>query len=103
MHRDSLLSDAVFLMVRYSAASRLRKRRLEVRFEGESGFDAASEDEAVVTIGFYADVAEASLSCDYVAGIRLVSTFTKEECAQTSCLNDEYLFPTTKQTRVPLW
>jgi hypothetical protein len=39
----------------------LHKRRLEVRFEGESGFVAASGDEAGITRGLYADIAEALL------------------------------------------
>lgn len=103
VHRDSLLSDAAFVMGRYSTASRLKKRRLEVRFEGESGFDAASGDEAGVTRGFYADVAEALLSCDHIAGIHLVSTFPKKECALNSYLHEEKLFLGTKRTRVPLW
>jgi len=103
VHRDSLLSDAAFLMDKFSRASCLQKRRLEVRFEGESGFDAASGDEAGVTRGFYADVAEALINCDHVAGIHFGLTFTKEECALTSCLHDEHLIPATRRTRVPLW
>ena len=85
-------------MDKYSTASCLRKRRLEVRFEGESGFDAASGDE-----GFYADVAEALLSCDHVAGIHLVSTFPKEECMPKSYLHGEEMSSGSKRTRVPLW
>lgn len=41
-----------------------------VRFEGDSGFDTASVHEAVVTREFYADVAEALLSCYHIAGVR---------------------------------
>lgn len=57
------------IMDQYSKDPQLNRRRLEVRFDGESGFDAASGDEAGVTRGFYADVAEALLSCDLVAGV----------------------------------
>jgi len=103
VRRDSLLSDAAFVMDKYSTASCLRKRRLEVRFEGESGFDAASGDEAGVTRGFYADVAEALLSCDHVAGIHLISTFPKEECTPKSYLHGEQMFSGSKRTKVPLW
>jgi hypothetical protein len=67
--RDLLISDAMSIMEQYSTDPRLNRRRLEVRFDGESGFDAASGDEAGVTRGFYADVAEALLSCDVVAGV----------------------------------
>jgi hypothetical protein len=69
IHRDLLISDAMSIMDQYSSDPRLNRRRLEVRFDGESGFDAASGDEAGVTRGFYADVAEALLSCDVVAGV----------------------------------
>jgi hypothetical protein len=69
VHRDLLISDAMSVMEQYSNDPRLNRRRLEVRFDGESGFDAASGDEAGVTRGFYADVAEALLSCDVVAGV----------------------------------
>jgi HECT-domain (ubiquitin-transferase) len=64
-----LIEDAMSIMEQYSKDPRLNRRRLEVRFDGESGFDAASGDEAGVTRGFYADVAEALLSCDLVAGV----------------------------------
>jgi len=74
IHRDSLLSDAMSIMDQYSSNSRLSRRRLEVRFDGESGFDAASGDEAGVTRGFYADIAEALMSCDTVAGVTFSST-----------------------------
>ena len=53
-------------MERYTFDKMLLQRRLEVRFEGESGFDAASGDEAGVTRGFYADVAEVFLSCEHI-------------------------------------
>ena len=95
--RDSLLSDAAFVMDKYSTASCLRERRLEVRFEGESGFDAASGDEAGVTRGFYADVAEALLSCDHVARIHLVSTLPNEECMPKSYLHGKRCFQDPKE------
>jgi hypothetical protein len=74
VHRDLLVADAMSIMDQYSTDAGLNKRRLEVRFEGESGFDAASGDEAGVTRGFYADVAEALMSCDVVAGVSRSST-----------------------------
>lgn len=72
--RDVLISDAMTVMNQYASNKRLSHRRLEVRFEGESGFDAASGDEAGVTRGFYADVAEALLSCEVVAGVSVSLT-----------------------------
>ncbi|KAG7373198.1 HECT-domain ubiquitin-transferase [Nitzschia inconspicua] len=69
IHRDLLIEDAMSIMEQYSKDPKLNRRRLEVRFDGESGFDAASGDEAGVTRGFYADVAEALLSTDLVAGV----------------------------------
>jgi hypothetical protein len=71
VHRDLLISDAAAVMHRYANDDRICRRRLEVRFEGESGFDAASGDEAGVTRGFYADVAEALISCEIVSGVGL--------------------------------
>eukprot|EP00814_Leptocylindrus_danicus_P009268 CAMPEP_0116017398 /NCGR_PEP_ID=MMETSP0321-20121206/8025_1 /TAXON_ID=163516 /ORGANISM="Leptocylindrus danicus var. danicus, Strain B650" /LENGTH=2622 /DNA_ID=CAMNT_0003487585 /DNA_START=222 /DNA_END=8087 /DNA_ORIENTATION=- len=68
VRRTELLEDAASVMEQYSHDYRTKKRRLEVRFEGESGFDAASGTEAGVTRGFYADVAEALLSRDNVLG-----------------------------------
>lgn len=67
--RDRLLADAAAVMESYTNDRSVCRRRLEVRFEGESGFDAASGDEAGVTRGFYADVAEALLSVENVAGV----------------------------------
>ena len=71
VHRDLLLSDAAAVMHKYANDDKICRRRLEVRFDGESGFDAASGDEAGVTRGFYADVAEALLSCETIAGVSL--------------------------------
>jgi len=69
IHRESLLSDAMSIMEQYCTDPRLNRRRLECRFDGESGFDASYGDEAGVTRGFYADVAESLLSCDLVSGV----------------------------------
>lgn len=69
VRRDHILSDAAVIMQQYAEDDEINRRRLEVRFEGESGFDAASGDEAGVTRGFYADVAEALLSSETVAGL----------------------------------
>lgn len=66
VRRSHLLADAWTVMDRYTKNKMYRQRRLEVRFDGESGFDAASGDEAGVTRGFYADVAEAFLSCENI-------------------------------------
>jgi hypothetical protein len=68
IRRDHLLLDATAAMQRFTEMD-VCHRRLEVRFEGESGFDAASGSEAGVTRGFYADVAESLLSTENVAGI----------------------------------
>jgi HECT-domain (ubiquitin-transferase) len=75
VRRDRLLADAAAVMESYTKDRSVCRRRLEVRFEGESGFDAASGDEAGVTRGFFADVAEALLSINIVAGV----------CCSSSC------------------
>lgn len=67
--RDQLISDAEKIMEKIAKVDTICGRRLEVRFENESGFDAAAGVEAGVTRGFYADVAEALLSCDNVSGV----------------------------------
>jgi hypothetical protein len=54
-------------MEQYAIDRRMCHRRIEDRFEGESGFDAASRTKAGVTRGFYADVAEALLSSKHVS------------------------------------
>ena len=81
IRRDSLLLDASSVMERYANDESVCRRRLEVRFEGESGFDAASGDEAGVTRGFYADVAETLLSTDLVAGV-----YCSSACASASAV-----------------
>lgn len=74
VRRDNLLLDAMGFMERYANDKAVKRRRLEVRFQGESGFDAASGNEAGVTRGFYADVAEVLLSGDVVAGVFCAAT-----------------------------
>uniref|UniRef100_A0A7S3KWR1 HECT domain-containing protein n=1 Tax=Amphora coffeiformis TaxID=265554 RepID=A0A7S3KWR1_9STRA len=74
IRRGNLLADADTIMAKYATDKKVNRRRLEVRFEGESGFDAASGDEAGVTRGFYADVAEALLSSDLVANVFCTNT-----------------------------
>jgi hypothetical protein len=76
VRRETLLADAAIVMEKYSKEGKVSNRRLEVLFEGESGFDAASGTEAGVTRGFYADVAEALLSSDCVAGVYCASKCT---------------------------
>lgn len=73
VRRENLLEDATSVMEQYANDKNVFRRRLEVRFQGESGFDAASGNEAGVTRGFYADVAEALLSSDTVAGVHCAS------------------------------
>jgi hypothetical protein len=81
VHRETLLLDADAIMEKYAADEALNRRRLEIRFDGESGFDAASGDEAGVTRGFYADVAELLLSSDTVAGVYCSNNCTEVAAA----------------------
>jgi hypothetical protein len=101
IRRDHLLSDAALVMDRYASDVSLNRRRLEVRFEGESGFDAASGDEAGVTRGFYADVAEALLSCDHIAGVQ-----SPNPCPSIAQLVDDCSSgndSTLSSHKLPLW
>jgi hypothetical protein len=102
IHRESLLSDAISIMDQYCGDSNLSRRRLEVRFDGESGFDAASGDEAGVTRGFYADIAEALMSCETVAGVNFSTT-----CALGVDLKSDLTTMTFKHRdkplKLPLW
>ena len=98
VRRHRLLSDAALIMDKYTNDRAVCRRRLEVRFEGESGFDAASGDEAGVTRGFYADVAEALLSLDIVAGV----------CCSSHCLLPTEQIQSGTHTeddahKLPLW
>ena len=106
VRRDNLLEDAAFVMDRYATDKRVIRRRLEVRFDGESGFDAAAGDEAGVTRGFYADVAEALLSSDVVAGVhcsRLCSqeASVPEAVGKSQPMDIEDL--TVEKSKLPLW
>jgi len=60
--RKNLLADAQQVLSSYATNSSARRRRLEIQFTGESGFDAASGEQAGVTRGFYADVAGEMMS-----------------------------------------
>ncbi|GMH67366.1 hypothetical protein TrLO_g5893 [Triparma laevis f. longispina] len=57
VRRSKLLGDAAYIMAAYAQNESARRRRLEIQFTGESGFDASSGEQAGVTRGFYADVA----------------------------------------------
>jgi hypothetical protein len=106
IRRNQLLSDATIVMEKYATDTYVNRRRLEVRFDGESGFDAASGDEAGVTRGFYADVAESLVSCENVAGI-----FCPAPCAlapATSTLSKMQLIDFERSSHIetlklPLW
>lgn len=107
VRREYLILDATAAMEKYSNDSTIRMRRLEVRFAGESGFDAASGDEAGVTRGFYADCAEALLSADNVA-----SVFCSSSClsvATTADISSEKAQPMAleehdkESPKLPLW
>lgn len=102
INRDLLLSDAISVMEQYASVSHINRRRLEVRFNGESGFDAASGDEAGVTRGFYADVAEALISCDIVAGVGL-STFCPDSLVPSTSLAGLEVKGKGLLCQLPLW
>ena len=57
--RENILSDGKQFMESYANNARANRRRLEIQFKGESGFDAAAGEQAGVTRGFYSDVARA--------------------------------------------
>lgn len=106
VRRKHLLDDASIVMQQYAMDKRVIRRRLEVRFDGESGFDAAAGDEAGVTRGFYADVAEALLSSEFVAGVhcsRLCSqeASVSEDMGISKPMNIEDL--TGEKSKLPLW
>jgi hypothetical protein len=105
VRRDYLLQDAVAVMEGYSRDALVCRRRLEVRFEGESGFDAASGDEAGVTRGFYADVAESLLSSETVAGIycssRCAAVASNPTSEKTDYMELEHF--DKESAKLPLW
>lgn len=105
VRREKLLIDAAHVMDKYATDSKVNRRRLEVRFAGESGFDAASGEEAGVTRGFYADVAEALLSSETVASVLPSSKCdivpSKDGSTLTSAIGIGELDKESK--RLPLW
>ena len=106
VRRDRLLADASSIMDKYTNDRTVCRRRLEVRFEGESGFDAASGDEAGVTRGFYADVAEAILSMDIVAGVCCSSQCLLPEVPRSDPAATEQMHPRSQieeNYKLPLW
>lgn len=115
VERESLLSDAEKIFEKICQADRVCGRRLEVRFENESGFDAAAGSQAGVTRGFFADVAEALLSCDNVSGVQCVQIcppnkpkdveedgkpFVKTSVLQASCKLPMFIPDTDSQSQV---
>lgn len=105
VRRDRLLTDAAAVMDSYTNDRSICRRRLEVRFEGESGFDAASGDEAGVTRGFYADVAEALLSVDNVAGVWCSSSCARvpAESSIEKTVPMDFKDLEDGATKLPLW
>jgi hypothetical protein len=105
VRRDRLLSDASAIMERYTNDRTVCRRRLEVRFEGESGFDAASGNEAGVTRGFYADIAEALLSVDNVAGVYCTSQCSSAAAIDSSMVDHaDYIQEVDDEAwKLPLW
>ncbi|KAL3925346.1 MAG: hypothetical protein SGILL_000474 [Bacillariaceae sp.] len=101
--REVLISDAISIMDQYASNPRLNRRRLEIKFDGESGFDAASGDEAGVTRGFYADVAEALLSCNLVSGV-CISVACPTDINTSNCMDSISLSSDGKSTcKLALW
>lgn len=104
IRRNNLLEDADTILTKYASDKKVNRRRLEVRFEGESGFDLASGEEAGVTRGFYADVAEALLSSDLVANV-----FCSQSCSpapSSASLKKEEIDLDEAQkeaSKLPLW
>mmetsp|Transcript_36670 Transcript_36670/g.88593 ORF Transcript_36670/g.88593 Transcript_36670/m.88593 type:complete len:2896 (+) Transcript_36670:158-8845(+) len=101
--RDVLISDAMNIMNKYASDEKLHHRRLEVRFEGESGFDAASGESAGVTRGYYSDIAEALQSCELVAGasFSMMCPPTIDEAAKGISAVESPL--TAFRVKLPLW
>ncbi|GKY93743.1 hypothetical protein MPSEU_000341400 [Mayamaea pseudoterrestris] len=94
IRREQLLADAAAIMHLYASDKTIYHRRLEIRFEGESGFDLASGTEAGVTRGFYADVAECLLATENVAGVNGPSA-----CSDSSIISRaDSLGPETMQS-----
>jgi len=104
IRRDRLLADAAAVVDSYAQDNFVRRRRLEVRFEGESGFDAASGDQAGVTRGFYSDVAEKLLSCEHVSSVYLEPPCVpqSDKPAAINLSGDDHPFAIHEQ-KLPLW
>lgn len=103
VRREHLLSDATAIMNRFTESD-VRHRRLEVRFDGESGFDAASGNEAGVTRGFYADIAESLLSAEHVAGVFCSSTCSLAPVAASlKPIPMELELVQDESSKLPLW
>lgn len=96
--RGSIVSDAAKIMENFVRGQRTKMRRLEVRFSGESGFDA-SDEEAGVTRGFYADLAEAFLSCC----LEPISSHQGKLSAQDVMRPGICLPASTAVMNIPLW
>jgi hypothetical protein len=103
VRREKLLSDATIAMQKYANDPTLFRRRLEVRFDGESGFDAASGNEAGVTRGFYADVAEALLLSDTAAGYSGYSACPPSTPTSVYSLEMKLVKDDEWLIRLPLW
>ena len=107
IRRNHLLADATATMELYANDPNVFHRRLEIRFEGESGFDLASGNEAGVTRGFYADVAESLLSTENVASVYSASACPDSSLAAKMDLlgtvpMDIDITPPT-QHKLPIW
>jgi hypothetical protein len=72
-----------------------------VRFEGESGFDAASVDETGATREFYADVVEALLSCYHIAGAQSPNLCPSIVQLVDDCSSGDEC--TLSSRKLPLW
>jgi hypothetical protein len=103
VRRESLLADAAAAMERYACEDAARRRRLEIRFEGESGFDAASGEEAGVTRGFYADVAEALVSADHVSPLHCPPMKSCPDGFASMGGSIECEMEIANVTKLPLW
>eukprot|EP00543_Licmophora_paradoxa_P006147 CAMPEP_0202444320 /NCGR_PEP_ID=MMETSP1360-20130828/3445_1 /ASSEMBLY_ACC=CAM_ASM_000848 /TAXON_ID=515479 /ORGANISM="Licmophora paradoxa, Strain CCMP2313" /LENGTH=1953 /DNA_ID=CAMNT_0049060293 /DNA_START=27 /DNA_END=5888 /DNA_ORIENTATION=- len=101
VHRETLLADAASIMDSYANNPSIKQRRLEIRFAGESGFDAASGDEAGVTRGFYADIAESLLNVEFVSEAQC-SLGCDAKVPAESLKESKETFQ-VHQTRLPLW
>eukprot|EP00523_Entomoneis_sp_CCMP467_P011379 CAMPEP_0168719860 /NCGR_PEP_ID=MMETSP0724-20121128/1260_1 /TAXON_ID=265536 /ORGANISM="Amphiprora sp., Strain CCMP467" /LENGTH=2785 /DNA_ID=CAMNT_0008766435 /DNA_START=18 /DNA_END=8372 /DNA_ORIENTATION=- len=100
VRRNQLLKDTSVVMNKYASDKQVIRRRLEIRFEGESGFDA-SGDEAGVTRGFFADVAEALLSAEFVASVQCSQLCATEDGMQKA--EPMEIDDNEEAIKLPLW